>query len=129
MLYFVLVLISMNIFFLIIITINYLSLRSSFEQAKEKYEIENLKCIEEFKNAKDLNEQLEKIIKNAKERSEPKFLAIKDHRPKEGSDIFVWDAETQMAIASVYTGTEEIWKRSKDKESRYSHFIQLSRPI
>ena len=60
--------------------------------------------------------------------SPAQFLSIKDHRPQHGTEIFVWDAEDKIARPTLYQGNEEIWRQSKDKEMRFTHFIQLDTP-
>ena len=59
---------------------------------------------------------------------EIKFSSIKEIRPKESSHIFVWDAVEKIAFPLVYSGNEEAWKNMKDKEERYTHFIELDCP-
>lgn len=58
-----------------------------------------------------------------------KFIPIKDFRPQEGSHIFVWDVLDRKAIPAIYQGNQEIWEAAKDKEKRFTHFVEMQIPI
>lgn len=57
-----------------------------------------------------------------------RFLSIKDCKPKEGAHIFVWDAQNKVAVPVNYSGKKEVWEATKDKESRFTHFVELPIP-
>lgn len=62
------------------------------------------------------------------EKTKLKFLSIKEHRPTHGAHIFVWDNVEKKAHPCLYLGTQEIWEASKDKEVRFTHFVELDLP-
>lgn len=57
-----------------------------------------------------------------------KFLNIKEHRPPEGKHLFVWDNVDKKAHPVIYKGSHEIWETLKDKEKRFTHFVELDLP-
>lgn len=57
------------------------------------------------------------------------FLDIKKERPTEGAHIIVWDSQEKRAIATLYKGTHEDWEKAKDKEGRFTHFLEVDPPV
>lgn len=85
---------------------------------------------DELKNSKEIKpEEKAKVFAKAIDSAiRPSFLPIQSNRPTDGSHIFVWDCVDKRAIPTVYKGNEEAWKASKDKETRFTHFIELNPP-
>lgn len=60
---------------------------------------------------------------------DPIFFPIKDVRPTPGKHIFIWDCVEKKALPTIYSGSEEIWEKTKDSEKRFTHFIELDLPL
>ena len=56
------------------------------------------------------------------------WFPIRDFRPREGSEIFVFDKINNTALYCKYVGDEKSWAATKDKEERFTHFTYLSLP-